>query len=79
VNEAATGDPVFITTQSPASYDFGRLEFGQSYYWRVDEVNGAPDFTTFKGDVWSFTTEPVGCKYSSGYKLFNQRTIHFDS
>ncbi|MCH7921242.1 MAG: hypothetical protein IIC50_25140 [Planctomycetes bacterium] len=20
----------------------------------------------------------VGCKYSSGYKLFNQRTIHFD-
>ena len=34
------------------------LDFGQTYYWRVDEVNGAPDFTVFKGDVWSFTVEP---------------------
>ncbi|MCH7921326.1 MAG: hypothetical protein IIC50_25560, partial [Planctomycetes bacterium] len=25
--------------------DVGRLDFGQSYFWRVDEVNGAPDFT----------------------------------
>ena len=35
------------------------LEYGRTYYWRVDEVNGAPDYTVFKGDVWSFTTEPV--------------------
>ena len=34
------------------------LEFGQTYYWRVDEVNGAPDNTVFKGQVWSFTVEP---------------------
>ncbi|MHC4595000.1 MAG: discoidin domain-containing protein [Planctomycetota bacterium] len=27
------------------------------YYWRVDEVNGPPDFTVFEGKVWSFTTE----------------------
>jgi len=40
------------------SFDPGRLEFGQTYYWRVDEVNSAPDFTAFKGDVWSFTVEP---------------------
>jgi hypothetical protein len=32
------------------------LEFGQTYYWRVDEVNAAPDSTVYKGDVWSFTT-----------------------
>jgi len=31
--------------------------FGQTYYWRVDEVNGAPDRTVFKGDIWSFTVE----------------------
>ncbi|MEN6426282.1 MAG: LamG domain-containing protein, partial [Phycisphaerales bacterium] len=35
----------------------GLLEYGQTYYWRVDEVNGAPDYTTFKGEVWSFTSE----------------------
>jgi hypothetical protein len=35
------------------------LEFGQTYYWRVDEVNAAPDATVFKGTVWSFTVEPV--------------------
>ena len=34
------------------------LEFGRTYYWRVDEVNGAPDNTIFKGEVWSFTVEP---------------------
>ena len=34
------------------------LDFDTTYYWRVDEVNGAPDFTVFKGDVWSFTVEP---------------------
>jgi len=36
----------------------GLLEFGQTYYWRVDEVNAAPDNTVFKGEVWSFTVEP---------------------
>ena len=42
-----------------ATYDCGRLDFGQTYYWRVDEVNAAPDSTIYKGDVWSFTTEPL--------------------
>jgi len=36
-----------------------RLDFGTTYYWRVDEVNGPPDFTVHEGGVWSFTTEPV--------------------
>ncbi|MCF7972922.1 MAG: discoidin domain-containing protein [Phycisphaerae bacterium] len=35
-----------------------RLDFGQTYYWRVDEVNGTPDKTVFKGEVWSFQVEP---------------------
>ncbi len=34
------------------------LEYGKTYYWRVDEVNAAPSTTVFKGDVWSFTVEP---------------------
>ena len=36
----------------------GLLEFGQTYYWRVDEVNAAPIPRSFKGAVWSFTVEP---------------------
>ena len=34
------------------------LDYGQTYYWRVDEVNAPPSSTIFKGDVWSFTVEP---------------------
>jgi len=46
-------------TQSAASYAVPqRLDFNKTYYWRVDEVNGPPDFTVYEGSVWSFTTEP---------------------
>jgi len=38
--------------------DPGRLAFGQTYYWRVDEVNAPPSNTVFKGHVWSFEVEP---------------------
>jgi len=34
-----------------------RLDFGKTYYWRVDEVNKTSDKPLFKGDVWSFTVE----------------------
>ena len=56
VNEAGFDEAVSV--QDASTYDLGILDFGQSYYWRVDEVNGAPDNTVFKGDVWSFTVEP---------------------
>ena len=47
--------------QNPSSYPPPhRLDFETTYYWRVDEVNGPPDFTVYTGDVWSFTTEPAG-------------------
>ncbi len=46
-------------SQTATSYDpEGLLDFGQTYYWRVDEVNAPPDYTVFEGEVWSFTTEP---------------------
>jgi Concanavalin A-like lectin/glucanases superfamily/F5/8 type C domain len=45
--------------QAASAYDpDGLLEFGQTYYWRVDEVNEGADGTIFKGEVWSFTAEP---------------------
>ncbi|MFB0525228.1 MAG: discoidin domain-containing protein, partial [Phycisphaerae bacterium] len=36
----------------------GLLEFGQTYYWRVDEVNDLEPSSPLKGVVWSFTVEP---------------------
>jgi hypothetical protein len=35
------------------------LTLAETYYWRVDEVNGPPDNTLHAGGVWSFTVEPI--------------------
>ena len=61
VNSADAGSPLLVSSgQSANVYDPpGRLEFGQTYYWRIDEVNAAPDNAVFKGNVWSFTAEPI--------------------
>ncbi|MCH8193960.1 MAG: discoidin domain-containing protein, partial [Planctomycetes bacterium] len=63
VNTASTADAMGVLVsqgQSGTTFDPGRLDFGQTYYWRVDEVNGAPDRTVFQGDTWQFTVEPTG-------------------
>jgi len=44
--------------QDANSFDPGRLEFGQTYYWRVDEINSPPDNTVHEGKIWEFTVEP---------------------
>jgi len=62
VNNASRSDPgsVLISQdQIATAYEPGRLGLGQTYYWRIDEVNAPPDSTIFKGDVWSFTIEPL--------------------
>ncbi len=48
VNNAATGKMSGTTNYNP-----GPLQLAKTYYWRVDESDGAE---THKGDVWSFTT-----------------------
>ena len=53
-----TGDTITSMGQTDTSFDPGRLAYDQTYYWRVDEVNSAPDFTVFLGKIWSFTVEP---------------------
>jgi hypothetical protein len=47
------------------SFDLGRLEFGDTVFWRVDEVSGTPDQTVFPGKVWSFKVEPYSIKLPS--------------
>ncbi len=64
VNTAGTGSPLLVGNgQTGTTYDPpGRLEFGTTYYWRVDEVGA----TTMKGATWKFTTElaayPIAAK-----------------
>ncbi|MCU0915631.1 MAG: discoidin domain-containing protein, partial [Planctomycetes bacterium] len=63
-NDASRANPKSVLVsqgQNATTYDpAGLLEYGQTYYWRIDEVNAAPDNTIFKGNVWSFTVEPYG-------------------
>jgi hypothetical protein len=41
-------------SQGSTSYTPGTLKMAKTYYWRVDEFDIVD---TYKGDVWSFTTE----------------------
>ncbi|MCH8219674.1 MAG: hypothetical protein IH892_23220, partial [Planctomycetes bacterium] len=68
VNEASAADPRGVSLGqglTDTSIDAGRLDFGETYYWRVDEVNGAPDRTVFKGNVWNFQVEPFSIPISN--------------
>ncbi len=49
VSSAETG-----VQSGPAIYSPGPLQLAKTYYWRVDEFDG---IETYKGEVWSFTTE----------------------
>jgi len=59
VNEASLADPRNVLIgeglEEPALQLRWVLDFGQTYYWRVDEVNDLPDATVYKGQVWSFS------------------------
>jgi len=43
-------------TLDATSFNPGALEWGKTYYWRVDEVNNADAESPWIGSVWSFTT-----------------------
>ena len=45
----------FKGNQVLTSFDPGLLELGQTYYWRIDEVNEAEPGSPWKGSVWEFT------------------------
>ncbi|MBL7185385.1 MAG: hypothetical protein ISS70_03600 [Phycisphaerae bacterium] len=73
VNDASRTNPLGVLIrqgQNVNTYDpAGLLDFGQTYYWRVDEVNESPDLSIYKGEVWSFAVEPVA------YPIQNVTTV----
>lgn len=54
VANADTSSAVYQGRQAldATTFNAGTLEWGKTYYWRIDQVNGE----TLKGSVWSFTT-----------------------
>lgn len=55
VNDATTASSEHKGSQVLANVNYtppSLLDPDQTYYWRIDEVNG---FDTWKGDVWNFT------------------------
>ncbi|MFC1766867.1 LamG-like jellyroll fold domain-containing protein, partial [Planctomycetota bacterium] len=61
VNTATTASEAYQGQQSleDTSFDPGMLEFGMTYYWRIDEVNATNPESPWPGDVWSFEVEPT--------------------
>ncbi|MHC4174299.1 MAG: LamG-like jellyroll fold domain-containing protein [Planctomycetota bacterium] len=60
VNDADRVNPLGVLasqSQDANTYAPGLLEYGQTYYWRIDEVNNADPASPWKGEVWSFTVE----------------------
>jgi hypothetical protein len=86
VSNASRANPMGVLVsqdQAAATFDpTGLLEFVTTYYWRIDEVLTAGG--VFKGDVWSFTTEPfayavqniIATASSSGESAGPENTIN---
>jgi regulation of enolase protein 1 (concanavalin A-like superfamily) len=60
INEASIADTRGVLlgqNQDGATFDPpGLLDYGKTYYWRVDEVNDSNPESPWRGDVWSFTS-----------------------
>jgi hypothetical protein len=54
VNSSVTPTVSGLTATQYPSSGFMDLDFGETYYWRVDEVDASNNVT--KGRIWSFTT-----------------------
>jgi len=52
-NNWPVGTSVYKGNQEPNTYALGILDLGQTYYWRIDEVNDS-NSDTWKGKVWRF-------------------------
>ena len=79
VNDASRTDPrgVLVSSGHDANaYDPDLLEYGTTYYWRIDGVNAPPDSTIFKGPVWTFETEPYA--YPAGNVVVTTNGISQD-
>jgi hypothetical protein len=48
--------PLYASQQAGTTFNTGDLEWNQTYYWRVDEINAGEADSPWKGTAWSFAT-----------------------
>ncbi len=66
VGNAGAGSPLLVGQRIEAdTFAAGRLEYGQTYYWRVDEIGAPPESKVLQGEVRSFTVEPFSRKITA--------------
>jgi hypothetical protein len=60
-NATSESSGVYRGRQPPdvTTYEPGVLKFGETYYWRIDEVDETDPNSPWKGHVWSFTTANI--------------------
>jgi hypothetical protein len=54
--ESVLDGTAYAGSVTEANYDAGALDLGETYYWRVDEVDEAQTPTTLEGELWNFAT-----------------------
>ncbi|MFC1762073.1 LamG-like jellyroll fold domain-containing protein [Planctomycetota bacterium] len=66
VNTATPDSPEFMGNQLETAYTLDRLEFGATYFWRIDEVNDTHADSPWQGNTWIFEVEPEGIMIDGG-------------
>ncbi len=56
VTAADATSPLYQGQQAGTTFNTGDLEWGKTYYWRIDEINAGEADSPWKGAVWSFAT-----------------------
>jgi hypothetical protein len=55
--QAVVDGTALAGTSDASRFDPGPLNYGQTYFWRVTEVNDAETIPTWDGALWSFATQ----------------------
>jgi hypothetical protein len=53
---ADAASPLYQGQQAGTTFNTGDLEWGQTYFWRIDETNAGEADSPWKGAVWGFAT-----------------------
>jgi len=54
--DAVINGTAAVDMATESRYEPGLLDFGQTYYWKVNEVNDAASTSSWEGNLWSFST-----------------------
>ena len=80
VNDAGADSDLLVSPgQTGTSYDPpDLLDWGRTYYWRIDEVNAPATPGLHKGKTWSFTIESYAYDMAFGEQIIAVTASSFD-